>query len=189
MKHMITQSGIGTVEVGKRYPLGMPAPMGDVNWCRIVFAPDVPTVLINYPDLVPEELAAFKGGLKRYTYTEMGTAACPVACWTFQFGAGLGGGIEVNFDAQIEEQSAIEEYLDTTDGTKNLWSFVLTDQLVVRGIVFAGLKPEAVRLFHATIRKQLAAGYSRETFGRVLGDVYHVYDARDICKLGTTFTH
>lgn len=186
----VNESGYVALRVGEPYPFEVPEALrsGEAG-CALNLFKSGPFVSINYSGLRPIELFAFRGGLKSYTYTEMGNPTCPVACWIFRFGPAFGPGVEVNFDAKLADPTILSEYLDTTDGVKNAWQFHLLDWPIVKGVDIAGLEPDAVRLFHRTIRKQLAAAYTQNIFDRTLAGVYANYTGSDIRKMGTSFVH
>ncbi len=46
---------------------------------------------------------------------------------------------------------------------------------------------EAIGLFHATIRRQLSAGYGQDVYGRTVARIYATHTINDICRLGRTY--
>jgi hypothetical protein len=60
------------------------------------------------------------------------------------------------------------------------------DGQILRAIKQIELDPEAVRLFHGTIRKQLDMDYNRIDFDRYLAGL-HNYDTQDLFRMGKVF--
>ena len=170
-------------EVGKPFPGPVPNREGAVMdlW------KDSLVVLIQMPDLSRDERRAFEKTFKRYVYFESATAV-PVAVWVFDF-PGLHGPVDCNFDSRLVRREYVDWYLDDSDGgIKNAVTFFLLDRDILRGMKYVGLDHEAVKLFHATIRKQLAMSYSTEEYGKYLAGVY-AFTTQEIMAMGRVFRH
>ena len=126
-----------------------------------------PMVVMQMPGLRREELRGFKKGFKRYLYLE----AFPVACWIFLFSPPFNA-IDLSFNARVVDAGWIDDYLDDSEGVKNALVFFVLDREVLRGIKRVGLQPEAVKLFHNTIRKQMAVDYTPAEFDGALGALF-----------------
>ena len=153
-----------TIAVGEPFPIpGMIPAEGAI----LEMTSGGPIVIVQMPGLRREELRAFKESFKRYSYVE----SFPVACWVFNFPAPFNP-IDLIFNSRIVDPEWIEDYLDTSEGVKNALDFFVLDGKILRGIKRVGLKPEAVKLFHNTIRKQIAADYSPAEFDGALGALF-----------------
>ena len=109
-------------------------------------------VVTQFPGLRPNELEAFYRGFKRYSYLESSTPV-PIAVWVFDFPKAHGQ-IDSTFNARFVERDLIDEYLDTDKGgVKNRLYFFMLDREILRGMKLVALDPEAVELFHGTIKK------------------------------------
>ena len=113
-----------------------------------------------FPGPIPEqegtnrEIQAFKISFQRYSYFETNTPV-PIAVWVFDFPKPFGQ-IDVNFNGKLVPPEYIKDYFTLENGqVKNLLTFFLLDGQILRGIKAFGLEPEAVKLFHTTIRKQI----------------------------------
>lgn len=169
-------------EVGKPFPLPVPKSEGAV----MELWDDGLVVLIQMPGCSREERRAFKAGFKQYAFLESSTPV-PVAVWVFDF-ARPHGAIDLNFNATVVAPERIKNYLDESEGVKNAVTFYLLDRTVLRGIKFAGLEPEAVRLFHATISKQLATPFNQADYNRYLAAVME-YSTDELLRMGRRFRH
>ena len=169
-------------EVGKPFPVPGPRNEGAV----MELWDDGLVVMIQMPGSTRDERRAFKAGFKRYAYFESSTAF-PVAVWVFDF-AKPHGPIDCNFNAVIVKPERIANYLDQSEGIKNSVTFYLLDRTILQGIKFTGLDPDAVRLFQATIRKQLATPYSQADYSRYL-DGLMKFSTAELFDLGTQFKH
>jgi hypothetical protein len=128
------------------------------------------TVVIEYPKLRKSELKAFQRGFKTYSYLESPTRV-PIAVWVFKF-PDPHGPIDSVFNARVVPSDLMDEYLDQTHGIKNRLTFFLLDRTIIRGIKMVALNPEAVTLFHGTIRKQLGMDYERVDYEACLGGLF-----------------
>ena len=137
------------------------------------------------PGLRREERRAFKKGLTRYSYLES-TTPVPVAYWIFNF-PNPHGPVECNFNSRIVEPEYIESYLDTSEGIKNAVTFYLLDNRILRGMRLVGLDPEAVKLFHLTITKQLEREYSQQDYAKYLAGLYE-FDVNELFSMGKGFS-
>jgi len=143
-------------------------------------------ILIQYPGLRPRELKAFQRGFKTYGYLESQTRV-PIAVWVFDF-PNPHGQIDSTFNARFVEKNLIEEYLALDKGgVKNGLYFFLLDGKILRGMRMVGLHPEAVGLFHGTIRKQLSMDYDRDDFLGCLGGLF-TRTTRELFEMGRKFT-
>lgn len=171
------------IEVGKPFPGDVPGREGAV----MELWKDGLVVLIQMPGLSREERKAFEKSFKRYVYFESGTAV-PVAVWVFDF-PGPHGPIDCNFDSRLVRRELMDWYLDDRDGgIKNAVTFFLLDRNILRGMKYVGLDPEAVKLFHATIRKQLALDYSAAEHDKYFTGVYG-FSAGELMSMGRVFRH
>ena len=144
-------------------------------------------ILIQYPGLRPRELAAFQSGFKTYSYLESQTPV-PIAVWVFDF-PNPHGQIDSTFNARFVEKNLIEDYLKLDKGgvKKGLYFFLL-DGKILRGMRMVGLHPEAVGLFHGTIRKQLGMDYGRADYEGCLGGLF-TRTTRELFEMGRKFEH
>jgi len=145
---------------------------------------DFLVVFIQKPVLKKSILSAFKKGFSHYSYLETETLV-PVAYWVFMFPQPHGP-IECPFNARIVEPEIINAYLDTIDGPKNGVRFFLLDGQILRGKKLVGLSPDAIELFHSTIRKQIGMNYSRSDFERYLIELFQ-FDAQELFEMGKIF--
>ena len=142
-------------------------------------------VLIQFPGLRQRELEAFHQGFKTYSYLESATPA-PIAVWVFDFPKSHGQ-IDSTFNAWFVERDLLNDYLDSgKGGIKNGLYFFLLDREILRGIKLVGLDPEAVELFHATIRKQLSMDYDRADYESCLGGLF-THTTRELFEMGRKF--
>lgn len=145
------------------------------------------SVVIQFPGLRNEELEAFHMGFKQYSYLESSTAV-PIAVWVFDF-PDPHGQIDSIFNARVVERDLIEDYLDTSiGGVKNVLQFFLLDGEILRGIRMVGLHPDAVELFHGTIRKQLSMDYDRVDYDSCLGGLF-TRTTKELFEMGQKFQH
>ncbi len=143
------------------------------------------TVVNNFPGLTPGELSAFRKGFKQYSYLETDTPV-PLALWVFKFPSPHGT-LELNFNARIEKSERIARYLKLEAGqVKNGCHFYLVDGQILKGIQLVSLDPEAVTLFHKTIRKQLQTEYSLFEYDKYLQAMYS-YNSSELFSMGRVF--
>ena len=129
------------------------------------------TIVIQFPDLKPGELSAFNKGFKTYAYLESPTPV-PIAIWVFDF-PNPHGKIDSAFNAKFVESALLDAYLNTTKGViNNDLNIFLLDGNIVRGIRLVALNPEALNLFHKTIRKQLKMDYGEMEYLSCLGGFF-----------------
>ncbi len=168
-------------EVGKPFP----GPIPDQEGTNMELWKGGLTVLIQMPDLTERETQAFKTSFQQYSYFESKTPV-PIAVWVFDFPKPFGP-IDVNFNAKIVLPEYIKSYLDLENGqVKNLLTFFLLNGKVLRGIKAFGLDPEAVQLFHATIRKQIITEYAPSDYNRHLNTIYQ-YSSQELFDMGKSF--
>lgn len=174
---------IEKLEVGKLFPGPVPISEG----VHMELWGDSLTVLIQMPGLTRDELRAFKKGFKRYSYLESDTPV-PIAVWMFDFQKPHGP-VECNFNARaVVRPEFIKSFLDMSEGIKNAIQFYLLDGKILRGMKLLGLDLEAVKLFHATIEKQLEIDYSRADYDRYLSGLY-AFNADELFSMGKVFNH
>ena len=142
-------------------------------------------VIIQMPNLRREERRAFKKSFKRYYYLET-TGEVPVAVWIFDFPKPHGA-IDPAFDAQRVKPEYVESFLNTDGGIKNLIQFFLLDGNTLAAIKAIGISPDAMQLFHNTIRKQLAMDYNRVDYDSALA-VAFMDDTYQLMKRGKPFS-
>jgi hypothetical protein len=140
-----------------------------------------PMVVIQMPGLRREERRGFKKGFKRYSYLE----SFPVACWIFDFAAPFNV-VDTSFNGRLVDPEWIDDYLDDSEGVKNALDFLLLDGEILRGIKRVGLQPDAVKLFHNTIRKQMAADYTPAEYDGALGNLFQK-QTDELFKMGQVF--
>jgi hypothetical protein len=145
------------------------------------------TVVIQYPKLTKSELKAFQLGFKTYSYLESSTSI-PVAVWVFDF-PDPHGAIDCAFNARVVPTDLMERYLEMDgNGIKSGLNFFLLDGNIIRGIRMITLNPEAVKLFHGTLRKQLETVYDRVDFNACLGGLF-TRSTRELYEMGRKFRY
>ncbi len=169
------------IEVGKKYPGAVPMAEG----ANLEIGPDGLIMLIQMPDCTREEARAFRKGVRRHTYLES-SGTTPVAIWAFDFKKPHGP-VDTNFNARIVRRDWLDNWMTPEDGqTKNALNIILLDRRTVRGIKLFGLHQEAVGLFHATIRKQLATEYTQADYDSALSGMY-AFSTEDFFRMGACF--
>ena len=144
-------------------------------------------VVTQFPGLRQRELETFHRGFKTYSYLESSTPV-PIAVWVFDF-PNPHGAIDSTFNARFVEKNLIDEYLELDkDGVEDSLCFFLLDGKVLRGMRMVGLHPEAVGLFHGTIRKQLGMDYGRADYEGCLGGLF-IRTTRELFEMGRKFEH
>ncbi|MEE4262845.1 MAG: hypothetical protein V2I56_09125 [Desulfobacteraceae bacterium] len=141
---------------------------------------DALAVFIQKPGLDKEIVSAFEKGFGWYSYLET-DALVPVAYWIFKFPDPLGA-IECHFNARAAEPDYIKNYLDTTDGFKNGVHFILLNGQILCAKKLIGLSPDAIELFHSTIKKQMDRNYSRTHFDSYLIGLFQ-FDALELYEM------
>jgi hypothetical protein len=181
---MIAMDDFTKIEVDKIFP----GPVPDQEGVQIELWHDKLTVLIQMPELDPDQLRAFNKGFEQYSYLESDTPI-PVALWIFDFPDSLSS-IEGSFNAKRTRRKWLDLYLDVGDDDtiKKAIQFFLLDGQILRAMKLIELDPEAVELFHGTIRKQLDMDYNRIDFDRYLAGL-HNYDTQDLFRMGKVFKH
>jgi hypothetical protein len=171
-------------EVGQPFPLPVPLKEG----AFLELWGDGLVLIIQFPRLTDGELRAFERGFARYSYWESQTAV-PVAVFVFDFPRPFNL-LDVNFNARAVEQKHpewMENYLDLEEGqVKNAMSIYLLDGQILKGAKYVGLMPRSVRLFQATIRKQIEKEYTQYEYDRSLREI-HQYSSEKLLKMGTIF--
>jgi hypothetical protein len=172
-------------EVGKPFPVpgGIPHREG----AHMELWPEGLVVIIQMPGLRREELKAFKKGFKRYSYLES-EGDVPIAVWVFDF-PGPYGAIDTNFNAKLVQETHpedLESFLDTEEGMKNSIIFYLLDGEILEAQKMMGLQPEAVKLFHDTIWRQLGRTYEQVDFDMALAKLFRK-STHDLCRMGRQF--
>ncbi len=144
-------------------------------------------VFCQFPGLTAKEKKAFQKSFDRYSFLDSGLPV-PIPIWVFDFPPPFNM-IDVNFDARIVPADRIEAFLTPENGrVKNLLTFFLLDGEILKAQKIVGLGPEAVGLFHTTIRKQLASDYSPEDYGRYLTGLMS-YTSAELFEMGRSFRH
>ena len=142
-------------------------------------------IVTQFPGLRQSELNAFYQGLKTYSYLESSTQV-PIAVWVFDFPKAHGQ-IDAIFNARFVDRDLIDEYLDRgKGGVKNGLYFFLLDGEILKGMKTVALDPEAVELFHSTIRKQLSMDYDRADYEACLGGLF-THTTRELFERGRKF--
>ena len=142
-------------------------------------------VVTQFPGLRQRELETFHQGFKTYSYLESSTPV-PIAVWVFDFPKAHGQ-IDSTFNARFVERDLIDEYLDSgMDGAKNALYFFLLDGKILQGLKIVALNPEAVELFHGTIRKQLKMDYDRADYEICLGGLF-THTTMELFEMGRKF--
>jgi len=142
-------------------------------------------VITQFLGLRPNELEAFHKGFKTYSYLESSTSV-PIAVWVFDF-LKAHGQIDSTFNARFVERDLIDEYLDSgKGGVKNGLYFFLLDGEILRGMKMVALDPDAVELFHGTIRKQMKMDYDRADYEACLGGLF-THTTRELFEMGKKF--
>jgi hypothetical protein len=179
---MIAMDDFIKIEVDKIFP----GPVPDQEGVQIELWHDKLTVLIQMPELNRDQLRAFNKGFEQYSYLESDTPI-PVALWIFDFPDPFSS-IEGNFNAKRARRKWLDLYLDAGDDDtiKKAIQFFLLDGQILRAMKLIELDPEAVELFHGTIRKQLDMDYNRIDFDRYLAGL-HNYDTQDLFRMGKVF--
>ena len=174
------------IEVGQPWPGPVPPHEGAV----LEIGGGGPVVLIQMPGCSGAERRAFARSFRRYALWRP-PIDTPMAVWVFEFPGGMSP--DMNFNArrmlEMNRRQHLEDFLDTSAGVKNMWTFILLDGKTIRGIKIVGIDPEAVKTFHSIIREQLAADYTRRDFDRGLLQAVYPMTPADIFRLGRTWRH
>ncbi len=142
-------------------------------------------LFIQFPGLTRPEKQAFKKGFKQYSYLETSTPV-PIAVWVFDWPKPFGH-IDTNFNARPVPADRIKAFTESEEGqVKNLLQVFLLDGNILKGIKAVGLDPEAVRLFHSTIRKQLETEYKQVEYDKYLNGIYQ-YSSDELLRMGKQF--
>ena len=176
------ERGMQAFCVGERFPGPIPHREGAIMelWS------DGLTVLIQMPNLRREEKRAFKKSFKRYYFLEPDTNP-PLSIWIFDFPKPHGP-IDPVFNARLVDPDLIEWFLNTDEGVKNMVLFYLLDGDKLAGIKTVGLSPDAIKLFHGTIRKQLKTDYTTADHDGALANVF-MDDTEGLMRKGRMFRH
>lgn len=168
------------------YVLGekFPGPVPNREGAVMEMGPDGDlNIFIQFPGVTREERQAFQKSFKRYYYFETPTRI-PLVLWYFDFPRPLNA-IEVNFDGALQSRirpGSLELFMASDgDDMRKALHFYLLDGKILKGMKLFGLHQDAVRRFHATIRKQVAIGYDQEEYAETLDGVYRWMD-RDVAK-------
>lgn len=174
------------------YVLGeeFPGPVPDREGIVMEMGPDGDlNVVIQAPGVTREERKAFQKSFKHYYYYETPTQI-PLALWLFDFPRPLNA-LEVNFDGALQSRirpGSLEAFMETDgEAMKNALSFYLLDGKVLKGMKLFGLHYDALRRFHATIRKQVAIGYTQDEYAVTLDGVYRGMDQEVMKRVGVRF--
>lgn len=142
------------------------------------------TVFIQKPGLDTETISAFEKGFDWYSYLETDTLV-PVAYWVFKFTEPLGA-IECHCNARAVDPEYVKEYLDKTHGFKNGVRFYLLDGQILCAKKLIELSPDAIELFHSTIKRQIDMNYSKTDFDSYLIRLFR-FDAQEMYEMGKVF--
>lgn len=170
-------------EVGQPFPLPVPPQEG----ARMELWNDGLILAIQFPGLRGQELKAFEKGLRKYSYWESNTDV-PIAAWVFKFPKPFGQ-VDATFNACHAKLKPeyLANYLEPEEGqVKNALSIFLLDGQMLKGMKLVDLEPEAVKLFHATIRKQREINFPQYEFDRSLREVYQ-YPTETLFEKGSKF--
>ncbi len=174
-------------EVGKPFPDIEKVPFLLQEGCRLELLPLGLTCIIQMPGLSRQKKQAFKKFFKTYSYLESSTPV-PVAFWIFAFPKPFNE-IEVSFNSKLifeTNPDMIDWYLDTSEGVNNFLYFILLDSEIIRGLKKIRLDPEAVLLFHETIRKQIQADYSQADYDKYSSALFQ-YTVAEMMQMGRIF--
>lgn len=175
----------GNFKVGEIFPF--PVPKREGASLELWDGPGF-VLAIQMPNLKKTELEAFHKGFDQYIYLEW-PGEIPIAFWIFDFPLPHGR-IEGNFNARVVKNPAlIERRLDTSEGVKNLITFLLLDGQILKGMRASGLELESMEMFYSTIRKQLALNYSEADFVQCLAGIYQNYTTDELFSIGVQFKH
>lgn len=168
--------------VGKPFPGPVPQKEGSV----MEIWEGGPVVLIQYPGLKTAEVKAFKKGFKRYGYLESKTSV-PIACWVFEFAPQFGM-IEAVVNARIIPRNLLDDLFNKDEGIKNAVQFFLLDGPILKAMKLSGIQPNAMRLFHATLKKQLSMEYTPSEYDASLAQLFQS-PTDDLFEKSTIFRH
>ena len=169
------------LEVGRPFPFPVPNNEGVVMGLWEVG----PVLLIQKFGVKSEDDAAFRNGFKFYSYLESRTPI-PIAMWIFEFPEPIGL-IDTAFNVKIAHGEWLASYLNSkVGGVMNALYLFLLDGKILRGSKIVSLDPEAVTLFHGTIRKQLQLAYTQEEFKQTLVKLFQV-SPRELFETGRIF--
>jgi hypothetical protein len=89
----------------------------------------------------------------------------------------------------VKNPALIERRINTSEGVKNLITFLLLDGQILKGMRASGLELESMEMFYSTIRKQLALNYSEADFVQCLAGIYQNYTTDELFSIGVQFKH
>lgn len=169
-----------------------PFPVPDRAGClmEIGFPAKGLNVLAQYPHMTRKELQIFNEPMVAYSFYESETVI-PIAYWVFRFSQDLF--LEATFDAGLtlnnpDYHHALKNYQEASDeGVNNHIVFIILDHKVIKALRVMGLHPEAVQLFHQTIKKQLDQDYSHHDFVLTMKQLEGALTPEEMFSLGTKF--
>ena len=83
----------------------------------------------------------------------------------------------------------IEKYLDIGErGIRNGLTVILLDRQIVKAIKLVALNPEAVKMLHGTIRKQLGMDYRKVDYEACLGGLF-TRTTMELYEMGRQFQY
>jgi len=133
------------------------------------------------------ELKAFIKGFRTYSHLESPTQI-PIAVWVFKF-PDPHGTLDSVFNAKAVPKDLIEKYLDIGErGIRNGLTVILLDRQIVKAIKLVALNPEAVKMLHGTIRKQLGMDYRKVDYEACLGDLF-TRTTMELYEMGRQFQY
>ncbi len=178
-----------TLSLDKPVPFAVP----DAHGCIFEIGHPNPgmNVVVQYPNMSAAELRAFSGPLLSYAYYES-QSRIPIAYWLFRFGGGIT--LETTFNAcfgleKSEYLQRINAFLQNRedDMVANSLLFLFLDGRILKGNKFFGLHPDAVRMFQATLLKQLDIKFTREEFIITLKQMENALSMDELFSMGTVF--
>jgi hypothetical protein len=172
-----------TFTVGKPFPGEVPHREGAIMELLEIGL----VVVIQFPELTNDELSAFHEGFKEYSYLESPTTI-PIAVWVFDF-PNPHGQIDATFNARVVKKDFIDDFLDTSKGgVKNVLQFFLLDGEIIQDMKLVALHPEAMEIFHNTIKKQLGMDYDMADFTSCLAGFF-TRSTKELFEMGRKFQH
>ncbi len=172
--------GMEVIQIGKPFP----GPILDQEGAILELWADRLFLIMQFPGLTRKEKRIFDQGFRRYGYMETGTPV-PIAFWVFDFPKPFGA-IEGSFNALFCNPEDVERFISKD---RNVFSFILLDGDIVRGLKVSGLELDAFHLFYDTIQKQMTMSYDKAEFMKYLNAFCEAYGTYDILKMSRKFSH
>lgn len=168
------------IAIGDRVPTDK-LPPGDCATMNL--NTDGLTVICKVEGLTKQEKKkyAFRG----MSYLEPSQIPVPIALFIFDFGF---ADFECPFDARLVDRKIIDWFLVPEEGElKNSLSVFLVNNGIIESIKLVGLEQEAMKLFHATIKKQLANPYPATAFNVAYSALISNYSTDVLKRQGRWF--